>query len=251
MPSSLARLRSWTVERRSASIARLWTMPEHPRAHRAARAVVARARAPERRNASWTTSSAAVRWPSHAVGERERGGRVAVVDDLERRARRRWRTSCIRSSSARSTHRPYLPLSDTSPAPRIGSAVEQLLGLVGDVVQRALGQLDAVARLLARALVRLRTRRTTSAVPAVAPTPTATTGRTQLRGSRIDAQLPALELLGREVGELLQRRLEALATGARAARRAPAPGAAAPRSPMTRSLSQRRSSSRRRSPRAA
>ena len=27
MPSSLARRRSWTIERRSASIARLWTMP--------------------------------------------------------------------------------------------------------------------------------------------------------------------------------------------------------------------------------
>ena len=85
MPSSLARRRSWTTERRSESIARLWTMPEHPRADRAAGAVVARAAAPQRQERLLDDVLGGRAAAAHAVGERERGAGVPLVDDLEGR----------------------------------------------------------------------------------------------------------------------------------------------------------------------
>ena len=84
MPSSLARRESWTVERRSASIARLWTMPRiHVRTEPRC-GVVARARAPQRQERLLDDVVGRALAPAHAVGERVRGGAVAVVDHAER-----------------------------------------------------------------------------------------------------------------------------------------------------------------------
>ena len=101
MPSSLARRLSWTVARRRKSIARWWTMPEHPGAHGALGALVARAGAPDVQERLLADVLGAVAAAHDPVGERERRRGVALVDDLERAGACPRRTSCIRSSSAR------------------------------------------------------------------------------------------------------------------------------------------------------
>src|SRR5829696_4859462 len=182
MPSSLARRRSWTVERRRLSIARLWTMPRiHVRTDPRARSY----RAPERhrlRNASCTTSSAAlrlwvIRWASEKATVAWRSYTTANASASPRR------TSCMRSSSARLV----------SAIPRrhyaAGTRSDQRRRMRRTSSSAALTMRWAKSTCLA-ACARwrpccLRIRRTTSPVPAAAPTAAAATGRTQLRGSRM------------------------------------------------------------------
>ena len=74
-----------STSRRSRSIARLRTMPEQPRAHAAARSVIARTASPQREESLLGDVLGGGALADHPVGERVRRSAVAVVDDLERR----------------------------------------------------------------------------------------------------------------------------------------------------------------------
>ena len=236
MPSSLARRLSWTMLRRSASIARLWTMPEHPGAHAAAGAVVAGAGAPEREEGLLDDVLGASRAARHAVGERERGGAVALVDDLEGRgvaaahaaASGPRRRAC--GSSCACWPRWFLRRrrADRITRGRGACAVSS-----ADVAQRLLGEVDAAVRRgaagacagCADAEQHERRRRRPCRRAAAA-------GRAQLRGSRIARQLPASSSSAASSVSVCERALQALArssggsTGASARRSRPSKSAA-------------------------
>ena len=174
------------------------------------------------------TSSAPLRVPDHPVGEREGGAGVAVVEDLERAAPRPRCTSCMRSSSARSRRsamgRAVVGIGHSLRARPVRISVSAAASVERRAAPRAPTSRSAAARgqvpdarsrgrLGARRLWRLplRTRSTTRPAPAPAPT---TPRRRADRGARPVArvahrrQLPGLELVGGQLGELDERALE-------------------------------------------
>src|SRR4051794_40190768 len=168
---------------------------EHPGPHAAARPVVTAARAPDREERFLGDVLGQRPRAAHAVGERERGAAVALVDALER----------ARLALGHEGHELLV-------GERLQRALERMVSLAtfeghgasgsfaveasADQSRRRSFRASSVTSRAVRSAnprtpwdllrcARWRTRRSTSAAPAAVPTATAAAGRAQLRGSRI------------------------------------------------------------------
>ena len=191
IPSSLARRRSCTTDLRSASMARLCTMPStHVRTP--ARAVVTTAGAPDRQERLLGHVLGQRALAAHAVGERERGAAVPLVDGLERprlalgrrAASAPRQRACRRLGLSGFRGRAMAPSRTAGRTRHWIVAAHVLAGLARCVPYGALGE-------PAHALVLLRVWRagaragSRAPCPRRCPPPPRPTGRTQLRGSRM------------------------------------------------------------------